>query len=167
MPTVSRRHSGQHGRELTNTAAHSRTRLRPQGRVFHYFRKFKQTEFIQYLFLFSVGPSSNKWPRCAPHFLQTTSVLCMSCELSSRSSIFSKLAGSLNEGHPVPESNFSSDLKSSVPHPLHTYVPLSFVCTYSPLNGASVPFFRITAYSSDESFSSQSLSVISFFMRFQ
>ena len=73
-----------------------------------------------------LGPSSNTCPRCQPQFLQLTSIRFIPKLLSSRYSILSSLIGSKKLGHPVPESNFVSEEKSSVPQHEHLYNPLSF-----------------------------------------
>src|SRR4051812_38625487 len=71
------------------------------------------------------------------------------------------MAGSVKLGHPVPESNFASELNSSLPHAAQRYIPSSFECTYLPVKGGSVPWRRITSYSSGVSCSRHSSSVFS------
>ncbi|SVB39232.1 uncharacterized protein METZ01_LOCUS192086 [marine metagenome] len=44
---------------------------------------------IQYLRLVGFGPSSKTWPKCAPHFLQFTSVLSIPQLASFRNSMLS------------------------------------------------------------------------------
>lgn len=39
--------------------------------------KAKAAELIQYLLPVGRGPSSKRWPRCAPHWLQPISTLCI------------------------------------------------------------------------------------------
>ena len=65
----------------------------------------------------------------------------------SSSSAFSP-AGAEKAGQPQPESYFDSDSNSSAPQPAQRYVPGSKTWSYSPLNGASVPFWRRTWYCS-------------------
>jgi len=80
-----------------------------------------------------------------------TSVRTMPYVVSVASSIAWPLAGAEKAGQPHPESYFASDAKSSAPQPAQWYVPGSNVWSYSPLNGASVPFSRRTRYCSDDS----------------
>ena len=49
--------------------------------------------------------------------------------LSGRSSTCSRLAGSVKLGQPVPESNFVSEEKSSVPQQTQWYMPAVFSST--------------------------------------
>src|SRR6266516_8151123 len=77
-----------------------------------------------------------------------TSVRIIPWLMSRSSSTASSPVGAENAGQPQPESYFSSELKSSAPHPAHLYVPGSKTWSYSPLNGASVPFSRRTRYCS-------------------
>ena len=49
--------------------------------------------------------------------------------LSGRSSTCSRLAGSVKLGQPVPESNFVSEEKSSVPQQTQVYMPVVFSST--------------------------------------
>src|SRR3989344_2898555 len=67
----------------------------------------------------------------------------------------------------VVESYLVSDEKSSAPQAAHLYIPLSFVCTYSPVNGASVPFSRKTLYCPGVSFFLNSSSVIKWLELFE
>src|SRR5262249_32360980 len=92
------------------------------------------------------GPSSNTWPKCPPHVRQTTSVRRMNRLLSGRSSTASATTGSVKLGHPVPESNFVSELKSSASHPAQRYAPDASLWTRAPLNGGSVADLRKTSY---------------------
>ena len=50
----------------------------------------------------------------------------------------------------------SSLLNSGMPHPMHMYVPVSFVFRYSPVNGRSVPASLATWYWMGVSFSRHS-----------
>src|SRR5438132_11602487 len=67
---------------------------------------------------------------------------------SSSVRTLSYASGAEKLGQPVPESNFVSDVKSGLPHATQRYVPFSFVLSYSPVNGRSVPFSRVTWYCS-------------------
>ena len=99
----------------------------------------------------TTGPSLKTWPKCAPQFLHITSVRLMPWLRSCRSSICSKLLGSLKLGQPVPESNLVSEEKSSAPQTAHWYIPCSWLFQYFPENGASVPPVRATRRNSGES----------------
>src|SRR4051794_36479527 len=74
------------------------------------------------------------------------------------------MAGSVKLGQPVPESNFVLALNSSWPHAVQRYIPSSFECTYLPVKGGSVPWRRITSYSSGVSSWRHSSSVFSTLM---
>jgi len=88
-----------------------------------------------------------------------TSVRTIPYVVSVSSSIASALAGAENAGQPQPESYFVSDSKRTAPQPAQRYVPGSKLWSYSPLNGASVPFSRRTRYSSGDSSARHSASV--------
>ena len=60
-------------------------------------------------------------------------------------------------GQPDPDSNFSRELKSSLPQQVQLYVPATLLLLYSPLNGGSVPLSRQILYCSGVSIFSQSL----------
>src|SRR3989338_1988883 len=77
-------------------------------------------EFMQNLSPVGSGPSSNIWPRCPPHFLHSTSVLRIPWLISSFVSMLFFSAGAKKLGHPLPDSNFVSDMKSLLPQPAHT-----------------------------------------------
>ena len=66
-------------------------------------------EFMQYLKFVGFGPSSNTWPKCAPHLLQLTSVRTVPYDVSEINSILSSEIGFQKLGQPEPESNFASD----------------------------------------------------------
>src|SRR3990167_567595 len=126
--------------------------------IYFLLSKARHTELMQYLLpclpagrRLSLGPSSKTCPKCAPQSLHLTSVRLVSWLWSSRSSIFSKFAGSLKLGQPVPESNFASEEKSSAPQTAHLYIPCSWLFQYLPENGASVPPVRATRRNSGES----------------
>src|ERR1022692_91177 len=67
---------------------------------------------------------------------------------SSISVTCSVFAGSVKLGQPLPESNFASDENSSLPHAAQVYAPCSLLWSNAPVNGASVPARRSTAYCS-------------------
>src|SRR4051812_5888398 len=94
------------------------------------------------------GPSGNRWPRCASHFAQRTSVRIIPCDESVRSSTGASGAGFQNDGHPLPDSNFSSLRNSSVPHTTHVYTPGSWSSQKQPVNAGSVASRCVTAYCS-------------------
>src|SRR5713226_1219363 len=73
------------------------------------------------------------------------------------------LAGFVKLGQPVPESNLSSDLKTTLPQHTHLYVPFSLELTYSPVNGISVSFFLVTRYCSGVSCFFHSSSLLEIF----
>ena len=58
------------------------------------------TELIQYLLFVGFGPSSNTWPRWAPHLLQVTSIRDIPWDLSSMSFKFFESVISKKLGHP-------------------------------------------------------------------
>lgn len=95
-----------------------------------------------------VDPSSKTCPRCPPHVAHTTSVRTIPCERSSTSFTAPEFATRSKLGQPVPESNLLSEENSGEPQPAQWYIPVSWLLTNSPLNGASVPFLRKTSYCS-------------------
>src|SRR3954470_16614270 len=80
--------------------------------------------------------------------------------LSSTVFTFSSVTGAKKLGHPQPASNLVSDSNSRVPQPMHRYVPGSSLLQYSPVNGRSVPFLRVTWYCSGVNCSRHSASVL-------
>ena len=72
------------------------------------------------------GPSSKTCPRWPPQRLQRTSVRRMKRLRSSSVSTAEPSTGSVKLGHPVPESNFVSELNSSCPQARQRYMPPSF-----------------------------------------
>ena len=56
------------------------------------------------------------------------------------------------ESNPQLDLNLLSDLNRGDSHCLQAYVPFSKWLSYIPVNGASVPLFRITSFSSNVSF---------------
>lgn len=109
-----------------------------------------EIELMQKRLPVGVGLSSKTWPRCPPHFLQVTSILCIPKRLSTFSSVLSFEIVSQKLGQPVPESNLVSELKSSLPHAAHKYFPFFLFFKYFPVNAVSVPFSLRTWYSSFE-----------------
>src|SRR5579872_2451785 len=94
--------------------------LRSSRKKLNYFSlKFKATEFMQYRNPVGFGPSSKTWPRCAPHRAQCTSVRVSPISLSVEVSIFSFAIGCQKLGQPVPDSNFVSEVKRSLPQQMH------------------------------------------------
>jgi len=59
--------------------------------------------------------------------------------VSETYSILSSDIGSQKLGQPEPESNLTSDEKSSSPQHVHLKFPSSLVSLYFPENGGSVP----------------------------
>src|SRR3954465_7571955 len=105
------------------------------------------------------GPSSKTWPGSPPQRAHTTSVRVMKCERSSRVSTASENIGSVKLGHPVPDSNFVSELNSALPHPPQRWPPSPFSLTYLPVNGGSVAALRRTSYWSASSSARHSCSL--------
>src|SRR5260370_36740599 len=62
--------------------------------------------------------------------------------------MFSRSAAAKKLGHPVPESNFVSEPKSSAPQQTQWYVPSSCLFQYWPVKARSVPLPRATCYCS-------------------
>jgi hypothetical protein len=54
------------------------------------------------------------------------------------------LPGRVKLGQPLPESNLSSELNSAAPQQVHRQVPGSLQWLYFPVNGRSVPLWRVT-----------------------
>src|SRR3989344_6103668 len=98
----------------------------------------KKSELMQNLFPVGFGPSSKTCPRCPPHFLQRTSILCMPWFVSFFNSTFPSAAKKL--GQPQAESNFVSEEKRAAPHAAQIYFPLPLLYKYFPVKGSSVPF---------------------------
>src|SRR4051794_11665312 len=86
---------------------------------------------------------------------------CMPCAKSSSVMTLSATAGDVKLGHPVPESNFVSDANRAAPHAAQWYMPSSWLWTYLPVKGGSVPLRRRTSYCSGVNSSRHSLSVFS------
>src|SRR6266404_9126989 len=78
--------------------------------------------------------------------------------------MLSSASGSQKLGQPEPDSNFASELNSGFPQHTHTYFPLSWLSTYSPVKGASVPFLRAILYCSGVSCCFHSASDFSIFL---
>src|SRR5713226_6735048 len=62
--------------------------------------------------------------------------------------MFWRSAAAKKLGHPVPESNFVSEPKSSAPQQTQWYVPSSCLFQYWPVKAGSVPHWRATLYCS-------------------
>src|SRR6478752_3533353 len=71
------------------------------------------------------------------------------------------MAGDVKLGQPVPESNLVSDENRAAPQAAQWYMPSSWLWTYLPVKGASVPLRRKTSYCSGVSSSRHSVSVFS------
>ena len=69
------------------------------------------------------------------------------------------LNGWVNEGQPVPDSNFSLESNSSVSQHTQAYRPGSNRLHIGELNARSVPFWRVTRYCSSVSWARHSSSV--------
>ena len=72
-------------------------------------------EFMQYRSPVGLGPSSKTCPKCEPQFAHITSVLVMPMLVSVTFLIAFLSAISQKAGHPVPESNLSSELNNGSP----------------------------------------------------
>lgn len=68
--------------------------------------------------------------------------------LSLSVSTLAFVAGRVKLGHPVPESNLSSESKSSFPQHTQRYTPGSLEALYFPVNAGSVPFCLVIRYCS-------------------
>ncbi len=69
---------------------------------------------MQYRSPLGAGPSGNTCPRCASHVLQIVSTRFKNAGPSNRYAITPLFTGCVNEGHPVPDSNFSEASNSTV-----------------------------------------------------
>src|SRR5579872_4967516 len=63
-------------------------------------------------------------------------------------------------GHPVPESNFVSELNNALPQQIQRYIPLSCDSAYFPVNGGSVPASRVISNSCADNCCFHSASVL-------
>jgi hypothetical protein len=70
---------------------------------------------MQYRWWVGAGPSSKTWPRWALHLLQSTSMRSIPKLGSLIRCTFVSATGAEKLGQPVPDSNFFSDEKRSVP----------------------------------------------------
>src|ERR1700683_1014324 len=75
---------------------------------------FDATAFMQYRNPLGAGPSGKTWPRCASQVLQIVSTRCRKEGPSKRYAIALTFTGWVNDGHPVPDSNFSEASKRTV-----------------------------------------------------
>src|SRR3981189_1088045 len=98
---------------------------------------------MQYRSPVGCGPSSNTCPRCASHSVQATAVRAMPKVESRISRTFSFAIGAQKLGHPVPDSNFVSELNSALSQHTHRYKPLSCTFQYCPVNARSVSDRRL------------------------
>lgn len=105
-----------------------------------------EIEFTQWRVLAGVKPSPSKTcPKWPPHCEQVISVRIPSASklrLTAPGISLSKL------GQPQRASNLFTEWYSGWWHWRQTKVPISFMVSYSPLNGASVPLSIITLFSS-------------------
>lgn len=105
---------------------------------------FNAAELMQNRSPVGAGPSSNTCPRCAPQRLHITSVRRIPWLVSVSNFTLFAASGAQKLGHPVPDSNFSLEVKSGCPQQTHTKVPGSCESQYLPVKGGSVPFSRVT-----------------------
>ncbi len=106
--------------------------------------------FMQYRSPVGAGPSVKTCPKCPPA-VERTSVRSINRVLSDRSMTASDRIGRVKLGHPVPESNLSSERKTDSPVSAATYVPVRFSVLSGLENGRSVPPSRRMVYDSGES----------------
>src|SRR4051794_39058882 len=99
---------------------------------------------MQYRNPVGLGPSSKTCPRCASHLLHKTSTRRIPWLKSVSVVTFSAATGAQKLGHPVPDSNFVSELNSLFPQQTQRYIPLSCRSWYLPVNAGSVPLLRAT-----------------------
>src|SRR5260370_15608884 len=105
---------------------------------------FSAAELMQYRSPLGRGPSSNTCPRCASHRLHLASVRVIpwlpsdSVSTACLSAVADKLV------HPEPGWYLGSERNSGWPQQTHLSVPESSVLSYSPVNGGSLPFSRVT-----------------------
>ena len=92
----------------------------PWGTGYFAGSNFSDTPFMQYRWPVGGGPSGKTWPRWPSQRAQRTSVRTMPWERSWYSLTASPEMGLVNDGQPVPDSNFSPDLKSGLPHAAQT-----------------------------------------------
>lgn len=123
--------------------------------------RLSAAEFMQNLFPSGGGPSVKTWPRCAPQRAQSTSSRIIPADRSTWIVIFCSETALLKLGHPVPESNLSSERKRSMPQQAQAYTPSAWQSWYLPENGASVPLIRATSKVSGSRTAFHSLSVFS------
>src|SRR2546422_10062957 len=77
--------------------------------------KRSAAEFMQYRNPVGAGPSSKTCPRWESACADRTSVRAMKSERSVRLWMFAASSGFVKLGHPVPDSNLSSEEKSGSP----------------------------------------------------
>src|SRR2546426_10211947 len=99
--------------------------------------KRNAAEFMQYRNLVGAGPSSKTCPRWESACADRTSVRAMKSERSVRVWMFTGSSGFVKLGHPVPDSNLSSEEKSGSPDTTSPESPGRWVARYSVRNGGS------------------------------
>src|ERR1700721_3043527 len=87
-------------------------------------------EFMQYRRPVGRGPSLKTWPRCALQSRHETAVRSMPKLWSRISTMFSCAIGCQKLGHPVPDSNLVSELKTAVSQHTHRKIPFSSQSAY-------------------------------------
>ena len=107
---------------------------------------FKAAEFMHHRCPVGSGPSGKTWPKCESAFLERTSVLVANSFLSVLVTILLFSKGFVKDGHPVPETYLSWELKRGSPDTMSTYMPSSLLSQYSFLNALSVPSFCVILY---------------------
>src|SRR2546425_11434333 len=106
--------------------------------------KRNAAEFMQYRKPLGAGPSSKTCPRWESACADRTSVRAMKSERSVRVWMFAGSSGFVKLGHPVPDSNLSSEEKSGSPDTTATESPGRWLAQYSVWNGGSVASRRVT-----------------------
>jgi len=101
---------------------------------------FMDTAFMQYLKPDGSGPSGKICPRWASQQLQITSTLSIPKLWSLWYPTAFGLIGCVNEGQPLPLSNFWLESKSKVPQQVQAYFPGSKRLHISEEKALSVPF---------------------------
>lgn len=100
---------------LKATVGLRRPRRAAKGRGQDFTAFFNATAFMQYRNPLGSGPSGKTWPRCASHVLQIVSTRFKNAGPSKRYAITLGVNGCVNDGQPVPDSNFSVASKRTLP----------------------------------------------------
>src|SRR5271168_5414177 len=108
--------------------------------LYFFGSNLSDAEFMQKRWPVGAGPSGKTCPKCASQRAQMASVRVIPKLRSLSVATLSANSGCEKLGHPVPESNFASELKSGVPQHTHRYVPAAWLSQYSPVKARSVPF---------------------------